>query len=176
LNTELQNQLLKLSEAIANTATGGDSFCYMQFEGASLGRGSPIPWFTQQGQYPLYDVGVRIADVDASKKAQDERKSHYMIDFLDMDLNLQLGNLAKDSSLLLTKTPFTLPSGLTVMRLNIFFTARNGSWTQFLRAHLIDKKWQFASKVVRGQKVAGPVLYLSVDKKYPRGPKGTIDW
>ena len=55
-------EIAKLNRAIAESITGGDSYCYVQLGNAS--RHGALLAVIHQGAYPLYNVTVRIADLD----------------------------------------------------------------------------------------------------------------
>ncbi|MBD3830623.1 MAG: hypothetical protein IE890_09050, partial [Arcobacter sp.] len=56
---------------------------------------------------------------------------------------------------------------------NIFFTARNGSFTQLLRFKKINGLWLSATKVTNKDNV---ILYERIDDNYPREISGNISW
>jgi hypothetical protein len=73
LNNELQQRVLELGKINAalgrqniSTATGGDSFCWMEFLLIEAGRG--IPAFIHSGRYPLYHVEAQIIDANQTRK------------------------------------------------------------------------------------------------------------
>ncbi|HLI30253.1 MAG TPA: hypothetical protein VKV79_04015, partial [Terriglobia bacterium] len=75
-NNELQKQLLdlaKLNTSLAreniSTATGGDSFCWMQI---NFQFGHPCPSFNHSGKYTLYEVKVRIVDLNNFRRSLPE--------------------------------------------------------------------------------------------------------
>ncbi len=58
------DEVAELNRTSAATVTGGDSFCYLAF---SLGDGAtnkPPLVLVHQGEYPLYDLGIRIVDLE----------------------------------------------------------------------------------------------------------------
>ena len=55
-------EIAKLNRAIAESITGGDSYCYVQLGNAS--RHGALLAVIHQGAYPLYNVTVRIAHLD----------------------------------------------------------------------------------------------------------------
>lgn len=67
-NNELQRQRLELSERNAELAreaihsvTGGDSFCWMQM---NFQFGYPTPMFVHSGKHTLYEINVRVANLN----------------------------------------------------------------------------------------------------------------
>ncbi len=65
------------------------------------------------------------------------------------------------------------PSGQN-FNLNIFYVARNGSWTQKLRMRWIGNGWATANRVVEG--LGGKVLYEQISDNFPRDVDGKIEW
>jgi hypothetical protein len=59
-------------------------------------------------------------------------------------------------------------------RFNVFFAARNGSWTQLLRFHRISAD---RCKVVRNEGQPNAVVLLEeIPEGYPRNAQGQVDW
>ena len=166
LNTKLQVRLLELNATLARlakeniaTVTGGDSFAYAWIQ-------DRFPYFgvVAQGKYPLYDLNVRIVDLEEAKK-----RSNFLgtsISFGEIvpgisrlqDIKFEFGNSESRS-------------------FNIFFSARNGSWVQLLRLRkLKDDRWVSATRVDRtGEKPSKPA-YQKIDKDFSLNEKGEIDW
>jgi hypothetical protein len=55
---------------------------------------------------------------------------------------------------------------------NIFFSARNGLWTQLLRMLWVGDGWATANKVMRGSQE----IYREVSANFPRQKDGSIEW
>ena len=167
LNTDLQHQLLKSTETIAelsrtniHTVTGGDSFCYFMM--------SPPNGFltaVQQGAYPLRDVTARMVDVEVFMKAVPTGN------LLNAGTtNLEVGDLSVGSARILGNFP--VGDG-DKHDFNIFFNGLNGFWTQLLRLRRVNGKWEFAIQVT------GPTKkepFENVSAGYPRNAAGKIDW
>jgi hypothetical protein len=52
---------------------------------------------------------------------------------------------------------------------NVFFTARNGAYMQFLRLRRVQHEWRQAARVIVDEKV----VFEKVDKDFP---KDQLDW
>jgi len=59
---DLNKKIAQLNEQIAGTVTGGESFCYL-FPFPAIGMSNTIDFkLNHQGEYPVYDVFIRIWD------------------------------------------------------------------------------------------------------------------
>jgi hypothetical protein len=170
LTTELQKQVLEMSrlntemakEGLA-TVTGGDSFCWMIMSQPRC----TSPVFLHSGKYPLYDVSMRVADMNKA------RMDIFPFDVLQMSLGeMQPGLVKVNGNLLL---PF---SDENAQDFNVFFTARNGIWNEFLRLRRIGDHWSFAVQVWRFNPSDPPKvpLYEQISDDYPRNENGLVDW
>lgn len=180
-NGELQRKVMKLAQQNAelstqqlHTVTGGDSFCYMGFNFQSS---TPIPVFSHCGRYPLYDLGVRIVDIDRMTKKAERGEPPALSDSIEMkigELQPGMGTFARGLSV-----PF--PSQ-TCQRFNIFFSARNGMWNQLLRLRRIGDHWSVALRVIIHPKPGEPLppdplpALERIDPDFPRGSDGSISW
>jgi hypothetical protein len=131
LNTELQERLLSQGKTIAdlgtqgiNTATGGDSFCYMAFNGDS-----DVPVFVHQGKYPLYGVVARIVDPNDPQQVVNPLLQIIIgpqdisagLAWIDWQQHIPFRNQSKQD-------------------FNVFFSAKNGVWTEQFRLRRINGK------------------------------------
>jgi hypothetical protein len=164
-------EIIKLQRENAGVVTGGDSFAlaYLQIEapdGSLIGAGPMpndvvlVPVIANHGAYPLYDLAVRFVELQAGK----------IKDMRTLMNGYQVGNLAAG---LATVTQIRLPhSGGMDIQFNIFFSGRNGLWTELLRMRQVGTDWEKAIKVMRG----ADELYREVSPNFPRQKDGTIDW
>jgi hypothetical protein len=183
LNNKLQEELLELAkmnmslgkQSIA-TVTGGDSFCYMDF---MYQFGQPNPVFIHHGRYPLYDVQVRIVDLVEMRKRVAEGRALDLNSDVQYRINeFQAGRMWMDRSL---SVPF---SDEQAQDFNIFFSARNGIWTEKLRLRKVSGHWVqavqvFFSPYIRSGSPSIPSkkpAYESVAKEFPRDPDGAVPW
>jgi hypothetical protein len=170
LTSDLQHQLLEMSrlntdlakEGIA-AATGGDSFCWMMM---SQPNGT-IPVFVHSGKYTLYDVSVRVADLNKM------RMNVMPFDVLQMSLGEMHPGMAIPYASL--RLPF---SDGTTQDFKVFFTGRNGSWHEFLRLRRVGDHWSWAIQVWRFNPSDPPKLplYEQVSDDFPRNENGLVDW
>lgn len=149
--TKARNEkIIELSEKLREAITGGDSFCYGYPHMLSAGQ---FQWsFVHSGNVPLYDVQVRI---------HDRRKP-----LLSASTTLQLGTLFPGRAHSYSNQLGAVDIRTPVQAFNLFFVARNGSWTQEIRWIEKPGVQATANRVVRdGTPVSQPLL-LDVSPEY----------
>ncbi|MGH9351721.1 MAG: hypothetical protein ACRD2G_06125 [Terriglobia bacterium] len=180
-NNELQKQVLDLTrmntslarESIS-TGTGGDSFCWMQI---NFQFGRPIPMFNHVGKYTLYQVIVRIVDLNDFQRKLDRGHRFNLSDDVTLPAVPEV-----PVSTSWFREALVLPfSDGARQDFNVFFQARNGRWTEFLRLRRINDHWSSAIQVCRqynadGSQVPREPIFEQVDRDYPRNDKGLVDW
>jgi hypothetical protein len=166
---EKNEEIARLQRESANAITGGDSFAWAAFQifgadGSAVNANSMpddlllVPIIINQGKYPLYDVAVQFADVASGQP----------LDIPSATRVYPVGNIAPGGM----RTRIQMPHHGKDLSFNIFFSARNGMWTQFLRMRWVGDGWARASKVVRGTEE----LHREVSANYPRRENGSVDW
>ncbi len=163
-------QIANLNRRTAALVTGGDSFCYMTLTLAGGELDTPDMVFVHQGKYPLYDVSIRIVDLE---KWDLLRGNLSMPELAKTETRLNLGNLGSGKALVLGK--WKLPAS-DRQRYNIFTSARNGFWTQLLRLRRVGGRWKMATKVLRSDDRREVTLFEQVDKEFPRERGGQVNW
>ncbi|SRR5260370_36505472 len=147
-----------------NTITGGKSFCYLTFA-----ENGTLPTFIHSGNYPLTGVSVRIVDMQKWNQMIARNPHPSLQEFRSADTYVELGDLPVHTAL--QRGTIQL-AGQTQSSFNIFYSARNGFWTQELRLQLVDGKWLTATRVTRteiGSKRKTPEkLFERIDKDFPR--------
>lgn len=158
----LVEQLEDQAKEITYYTTGGDSFCYF---GVGI-NGNIATWtVVHQGKYPLYNVAARIVDLamfDAAMKSGNPFAA---------DSNVRIGDLAQNQAGMLHS--MDLGDGDS-RDFNVFFSARNGFFTQLLRFRRVEGKWLSATTVTSMALAAlgsNPVLRQVADG-YPADPEG----
>ena len=152
---------------LANLMTGGDSFCSWMVSNPDPVTNTGRSVVRHHGEYNLYDVRVRIVDLEKLAKLKGDDLS--LATERASDTNISMGNILSSSVLFLN--PFTLGNGDT-RSFNIFFFARNGSFNQVLRFKKFDGEWVSATKVLREEKV----IYEEVDDGFPRTAEFNVEW
>ena len=144
--TKVVADLDAAAEKIIKQLTGGDAFCRFSIEATALKSNSLRLVAIHEGQYPLYDLQARIVDLEKFDLLKGNLTWH---NHRDADIIINLGTLNPKTALL----GITLPlQGSSANRFNVFFTARNGTFTQLLRLAYVDGEWKKASKVIRDGK------------------------
>jgi hypothetical protein len=167
---EKNEEIARLQGESRNAITGGDSFAYALFQvfaadGSAVNAYAMpddlllVPNFIHRGQYPLYDVAVRFANVAGGR-----------LDLSSAIRDYPVGNMA--AGLATVARGIRLPHHGKDLEFNIFFSARNGIWTQFLRMRWVGNGWAMANKVMRGTQE----LYRETSTNFPRREDGSIDW
>jgi hypothetical protein len=180
---KLQEDLLKSKDETISAITGGDSFCYAALEILPASKNEFGLVLLRKGKYPLYDLQARIVDVNAQPEAPGQAREP------EYGKTLNVGNLAPGVSVTL---PIKLSGASGSIALNIFFTARNGEFTNLFRVRKIGDDWVTAARVTApstppdhvvhitrdGELQLPPdkVLYEFIDRRFPRNSQGKIEW
>jgi len=184
LNTELQRQLVQASASIKElaihnvslaqqgiqTATGGDSYCYLDI--ASVSKAGGLLVAVHQGKYPLYAVHARVVDLAKMKEFEQSGQKLTLDNAFSNDLNVAIGDMAVSTANPLQQITF---SASDRQSFNVFFSAHNGLWTEELRFRLVNGGW---TRAIRVSKIVGKKnkdIWQKVDPKYPR-IMGNVDW
>ncbi len=165
-------EIAELNKQIAASLTGADSFAYVVLAPFHANDPSQANFTViHVGKYPLYDVGIRIADLDQIENK--ERTGHLIT--LNSYANLNVGNLSPNQARVLDAQVRISNNSL---RLNIFLFARNGSFSELLRVQRIDGKLKIALKVTRDAMGSEKpeVLLEKIDHGYPVGADGKVKW
>jgi len=126
----LKTEVEQSQRHLASLQTGGDTFCYWMLYDFDMTKNVARNFVViREGKYPLYDVRLRIRDMDANKDL----------------VTKQWGELNSPADYLLMQWP--LPESVYY---RIFFHARNGSWNQDLqlRKSASARCWLAASRVL----------------------------
>jgi hypothetical protein len=197
LNAALQNELLSQGKTIANlatrgiyTATGGDTFSYMDFLSYLPHKNSPL--VVSKGEYPLYDLVARVVDLavpvpkmepsndpsrilEASQLFQNYQRS--------AEVTLQIGNMSAGAAWFPNlDLPFNPEHG----NFNVFFSARNGFWNELYRSvgppghrvvAILVQTPERKPASLRGSRhpARARILYQNIAEGFPRRKDGTPD-
>jgi hypothetical protein len=168
IEKNVQKTLHSLDEKaqdLAGYITGGESVCYLIGPTPTTNIWSQLV-IAHVGKHPLYEINARITDLDQ----WDLMKKDPTLHPLSCDTFRQFGNLVVGHVNFLQEN-FDLGQEDS-RRFNIFFTARNGAFTQLLRCRRVEGTWVFATKVVRGD----TVYHEEVSEGFPRAEDGTVNW
>lgn len=143
-NYDLSLQLSKSTETLYGNLTGGDSFCELKIKPLDNGRAQMI--LLNNGEFPIYEVSIRILDLDLF----DASKIKTIKDFDKDQILLNIGNIPKQTGIPLEN--LTSDFSKDYKAFNIFFIARNGHFTQTTRLYKINGKWKESIKIFNNSK------------------------
>ena len=165
LESRLENLVVQLevqAKEITGHTTGGDSYCFV-----SVGvQGDQSSWsVVNTGKYPMYNIAVRIVDLQILRSSQMPGST------LRAETIYQAGDIAPWQARPLAS--LNLGSG-DERDFNVFFTARNGFFSQLVRFRRIDGVWVSATAVQSMQvKTEENPVYTKVHPAYPVNKDGS---
>jgi hypothetical protein len=165
INLLLQN-LEEKTENLVGHLTGGESFCYLMLSMGKSNSGKVV--IIHQGKHALYDITARIVDIDLFGKTENDITFEAI---LKNEIHRRYNNLFPGHCNFNVHDEFNLGDN-DQRRFNIFWTARNGDFTQMLRFIKIEDQWYYATKILRDDKI----LFQKIEEKFPKNTKGEIDW
>jgi hypothetical protein len=152
----LLGRLDATTERLVATVTGGDSFAYVNFIATGPNR-IIAQALLSVGNFPLANVGARIVDLQAFD-AIVEGPNPFAADH-----TVFAAELAPQMAIMVTTVPAFTPA-TDKMDFNVFFSARNGWWTQMVRFRKVDGEWRSAFVVMRDD---DSPLYGRIDEGFP---------
>lgn len=129
------------------------------------GGNSGITTVVHCGKHVLYDVSARICDLQAFEAIKDNLTFQAIN---NTEMHRSFGNLSPGFSK--GHEIWNLGNGAR-RDFNIFWTARNGGFTQLMRFRRIGDRWTSATKVEREG-----TIFEKVTEGYPRNAEGGVDW
>ncbi len=155
----------------ASSITGSASFAYIIPTFFDSTHDTPMLTLVHQGEYPLYDLTVRILDMDTFEKRA--RQNNSDSDKLREEVQMRVSNIAPNQTSLLK----TVQLDSDPLRWNLFFSARTGFFTELLRVRRVGNEWKTALKVIRTRPPRkDQVLLERIDSGYPLGKDGQVEW
>ena len=167
------DEIAELNRRIVASVTGGDSFCYISLQLGDGATNTPDILVVHEGQYPLYDVQIRIVDLDKMEQIKNRDKLTLREIMEQTEDRLEIGNLSLGQARFMSA--INLPEA-DIKRFNFFITARNGFVTQLIRLRRINALWKSATKVTREHEGEEQVLLEKVDPEFPRDESGQVQW
>ncbi len=161
------NSISSLTVESNNSATGGDSYCYLAFLGMiELPKISNQFVIINLGKYPLYDIDIRIVDLTRLDS----------IGFpIAPDRHFHPNEIQPGTSWHPAVQESVIPfMGTDRNKFNIFFIARNGAWNEEFRLEKVNGHWAQAVRVQGGffsQKKR--IFYETVGADFPLAK---LDW
>lgn len=128
------------------------------------------------GQYPLFDVSVRIADLEKMNALHEQMKNMTMDAMMQASKLLNVGNMTPNTAITRNDVRWDLPTEVERMAYNIFINARNGNFVQTYNFRRVNGHWKRAYRVFRQAAGEQKPLYEWANDDYPRNDKGEIEW
>jgi len=145
-------QQMAADELLGNT-TGGNSFAYLALFDFHASSGAKQAVVVKTGKFPLFDLSLRVVDVDLLDAGNAAGWNIFSTTLPEVD----------SSGVILPVSNWPLRP---TTHLRIFFSARNGAWTEDL---ILEKApegyWKADTRVVTG---SGKVLFEKVEFPHPR--------
>ena len=169
--TSKSEEITELKNQIASSITGSNSFAYIVPTFFDPTHNSPMLTLVHRGKYPLYDLTVRILDMATFDNMARQNNSYS--DKLREEVQLSISNIAPNQASMLK----TVQLGGAPLRWNLFFSARNGFFTEFLRVRRVGNEWKTALKIIRTPSSSNEqLLFEKIDSGYPRSEDGQVEW
>lgn len=164
------DEIAELNKKIAASLTGGDGFCQVLF--GEMIKGSYGMVVENNGDYPMYDVSIRVTDADVIHRTlHDGEQEDLFRKILEDSAVVQVGTVPAHQTQM-------RPSGFELFKdssnFSIFISARNGTFTQITKRRKVSGEFVRAVRITRDQD--GKILHEQVDPKFPRNSKGQVDW
>ncbi|MCX2681676.1 hypothetical protein OOZ15_17115 [Galbibacter sp. EGI 63066] len=151
-NIELTDNLQKQSEIINSNITGGDSFCYILPIINPKYENRYRLLLKNDGEYLMSNIQVRIVDLNEYETANS------IISLYGKTTNVT--ELSGKTGMIIGEIDLGKEN---YKNLNIFISARNGSFKQLIRMKKMKKKWHFATRVNKEDEI----LFEKISKDFP---------
>lgn len=163
--SQLLRQMEETAQSVASYSTGGDSF--VAISSVKVGDSADGKLISElcymvEGKYPLYDVKVRVIDVDNPTVAEAISRGDPQME----NERLSLGNMVPGFA-------YVIPAHFPISeekptRLVASWRARNGRWYQRFEIRQVAGQWETATFVKRG----GSEILLTSSDGFERDANG----
>ena len=157
----------KVNHRVLGSISGGDSFAYLKFIFQGKDSYRPLVVVIHQGEYPMYDVKVRIVDQDQWNKIG--RTDTSLEALREAETYIEIGNLPP-KRVSMPRLRWQMPYRQEVNYL-VEISARNGSVTELLRLRRVAGEWRWALRVTRDMEGKIP-LVEEIEPEFP----GKVTW
>jgi hypothetical protein len=169
--TPTRGEPAEINKQLTSAVTGGASFAYIIPSFFDPTHNSPMLTLVHRGEYPLYDLTVRILDMATFDSIGRQNDSYS--DKVKAEVQSSVSNIAPNQTSMLK----TVQLSTTPLSWNLFFNARNGFFTEFLRVRRVGNEWKTALKVIRTRSPSkNEVLLEKIDSGYPLSKDGHVEW
>jgi hypothetical protein len=162
---ELLDKVETKTEEMIGHVTGGNSFPWFQVAMIDNIKDKGVLMAIHHGVHPLYDVTARIVDL---QKFQKVKNNISLATFGFTDTNVNVGNMIPSHASMIQEWKL---EHIPEQSYNVFFTARNGSFTQLIRLKKVNSAWTTATRILKNNNL----LYEQIDEKFPKN-NGEILW
>ena len=162
------DEIIQLNRQIAQSITGGDSFCYFDLPLNGRDHDNLLTGVVHKGEFPLYDLTIRILDLDLCEYWT----THGCGFFESMNRSQRVQKIGTLSPGTAQTIDLLDVSGRKALRLNVFCMARNGETTELIRMIKQDGEWVSALKVLREDSL----LFERIGKGFPVDSTGAVNW
>lgn len=171
---ELSQKNSELSEKIAGSITGGESYCYLMLSPKTKNIVNLM--IISEGEFPVYDVEVQIHDLRRRIENFKNQKQKNMggNDYFNLLLSsakiVKVGNIGPNQGYPLGT--LTLPNDVDMANYEIDIFARNGRVTQFVQYRKFNDKWTRAEKI----HFPNNTVKKYIDKDFPKDEESKSFW
>jgi hypothetical protein len=172
---EKSDEIAKLNREIAESVTGGNSYCLIRLNPVSDTKAQLL--IRHHGEAPLYDLAIRIHD---SETAKNEKQVNTLQDIEKLSTLVKVGTLFPK---LVTVHDIIAVPAVERVKFNIHSYARNGTTSQELILLKSNGRWIQAARVFRtesafnvNERPEPMLLEEDIDPDFPRNHAGEIDW
>lgn len=164
-----QNTFKESTVEIINNLTGGDSVAFLRPVISSLRNNECETRVQHCGKYFAFDVKGYIIDfAQIGELAGKEVPRNFNKTFQAFKLGDLLPGFTTDGPTIRVDT------NSNKIHLNVFYTARNGSYIQFIRMEKVNQQWKLATQVKFRDREE--IIFERIDLDFPKNSSGTIDW
>ena len=156
-NSELAKQLANSTKIIHDNITGGDSFCeiYISPNSGDSARIEAI----HHGTATVYDLGIKLTDVEVFRKLKKNGKDG----FKDAQLSMTLGNVSPRT--VMSMGILTSDFSTSFKQFNIQFSSRNDSYFQVLKLFKKGDTWIRATRIKSLS--SDKIIYEEIAQSFP---------
>jgi len=148
-------KISELNEFIISSVTGGDTYPYIRVLFARTNEGKRFPQFQlmSEGEYPLFDLTVKIIDSDKAREVMDSLQNN----IADKDISkwtteINIGNVRPREAIEIKS--FMFPDGKSERTFGVELFARNGFFRQNIKIIKTgENEYKVESSVRKGDKI-----------------------
>lgn len=173
-------QQISFERDLTSKITGGDSYCYLQFNNYRDVDNLVDVFLRCDGEYPVFDLVVEVNDMEKIHEAVSYLVENQPTKSIIESMRFASKNSSVKSVGTMLPTPPNSARPFDVLKLPdiglqryfISITARNGAVGQFVRFKKVHGNWVKAEKIQRGK----DVIQKLIDDDFPKDAEGGINW